>query len=127
LAGLSLSQQPDYDEIPEVAQIDELPTFVGNKKNKIWLSTAVNKGFAGILALTIGDRSAETFKPLWKIIKGWKCFFYATDGYIVYPQFIDETDHIVSKTYMTRVEGENTRLRHYLSHIEKVFVTLSLS
>jgi hypothetical protein len=75
LAGLSLSQQPDYDEIPEVAQIDELQTFVGNKKNKIWLWTAVNKGFPGILAWSIGDRSAETFKPLWKIIKGWKCFF----------------------------------------------------
>ena len=77
----------------------------------------MNKGSAGILALTIGDSSAETFKPLWKIIKGWKCFFNATDGCVVYPQFIDETDHIVSKTYMTRVEGENTRLRHYSSHL----------
>ena len=96
--------------------LDELQTFVGNKNNKIWLWTAVNKGFAGILALTIGDRSAETFKPLWKIIKGWKCFFYATDGYVVYPQFIDETDHIVSKTYMTSVEGENTTFRHYFTH-----------
>ena len=122
-----MSQQPDYDEIPEVAQIDELQTFVGNKKNKIWRATAVNKGSAGILAGTIGDRLAETFKSLWKIIKGWKYFFYATDGYVVYPQFIDEADHIVSKTYMTRVEGENTRLRHYLSHIKKLFVTLSLS
>jgi len=44
-------------------------------------------------------------------------FFYATGIYIVYPQFIDETDHIVSKNYMTRVEGKNTRLRHYLSHL----------
>ena len=77
----------------------------------------MNKGSAGILALTIGDSSAETFKPLWKIIKGWKFFFNATDGCVVYPLFIDETDHIVSKTYMTRVEGENTRLRHYLSHL----------
>jgi hypothetical protein len=34
LAGLSLPQQPDYDEIPEVAQIDELQTFVGNKKKQ---------------------------------------------------------------------------------------------
>ena len=75
MAGLSLSQQPDYDEIPEVAQIDELPTFVGNKKNNIWLWTAVNKGFAGILVITIGGRSAEIFKPLWKNIKGWKYFF----------------------------------------------------
>ena len=108
-----------------MAQIDELPTFVGNKKNKIWLWIAVNKGFARILAWTIGDRSAETFKRLWKIIKGWKCFFYTTDSYVVYPQFIDETDHIFSKTYMTRVEGENTRLRHYFANI--FFFTLSLS
>jgi transposase-like protein len=34
LAGLSRSQQPDYDEISEVAPIDELPTFVGNKKKR---------------------------------------------------------------------------------------------
>lgn len=110
-----MSQQPDYDEIPEVAQIDELQTFVGNKKNTMWLCTSVNKGFAGILTMTIGDRSAETFKPLWKIIKGWKCFFYATDGYAVYPKFIDEADHIVSKSYMTRVEGENTKFLALLS------------
>ena len=122
-----MPKQPDYDEIPEVAQIDELQTFVGNKKNKIWLWTAVNKGSAGILAWTIGDRSAETFKPLWKIIKGWKCFFYATDGYVVYPQFIDEADHIVSKTYMTRVEGENTRLRHYLSRLHRKTLCYSKS
>ena len=110
-----MSQQPDYDEIPELALIDELQTFVGNKKNKMWLWISVNKGFLGILAMTIGDRSAETFKPLWKIIKGWKCFFYATDGYPVYPKFIDEADHIVSKSYMTRVEGENTKFLALLS------------
>ena len=110
-----MSQQPDYDEIPEVAQIDELQTFVGNKKNKIWLWTSVNKEFAGILAWTIGDRSPETFKPLWKIIKGWKCFFYATDSYAVYPKFIDEADQIASKSYMTRVEGENTKFLALLS------------
>ena len=44
--------------------LDELQTFVGNKKNNIWIRTAVNKGFAGILAWTIGDSSAGTFKPL---------------------------------------------------------------
>jgi len=33
--------------------------------------------------------------------------------------FIDSGDHIVSKTYMTRVEGENTRLRHYLARLHR--------
>jgi transposase-like protein len=28
----SLSTEPDYSEIPEIAQIDELQTYVGKKK-----------------------------------------------------------------------------------------------
>lgn len=33
--------------------------------------------------------------------------------------FIPDGDQIVSKTYMTRVEGENTRLRHYLARLKR--------
>jgi len=32
---------------------------------------------------------------------------------------IDECDHLVSKTAMTRVEGENSRLRHYLARLHR--------
>ena len=42
-----------------------------------------------------------------------------TDGWKVYPSFIPDGDQIVSKTYMTRVEGENTRLRHYLARLHR--------
>lgn len=80
---------------------------------------AVNKGCAGILAWVLGDLRAETFKQLWKVIRGWKSFLYVTDGYSVYPGFIDDGDHLVKKTYMTRVEGENTRLRHYLARLHR--------
>ncbi len=60
----------------------------------------------------VGDRSSKTFRRLWWIVRGWCCFLYITDGYPVYPCFIDDCDHLVSKTAMTRVEGENSRLRH---------------
>ena len=60
-AASGLPSAPDYAEIPEIAQVDELENFVG-KKNKIWLRTAVNKGAPGILAWVLGDRSAETFR-----------------------------------------------------------------
>jgi IS1 family transposase len=33
--------------------------------------------------------------------------------------FIPDGDQIVSKTYRTRVEGENTRLRHYLARLHR--------
>ncbi len=54
-------------------------------------------------------------------------FFYVTDGYVVYPQFIEDADHIVNKTYMTRVEGENTRLRHYLARLHRKTLCYSKS
>jgi len=125
--GEELPNAPESDEIPEVGELDELETFVGSKKNKIWLWTAVNHFSEGILAWVLGDHSAKTFKPLWDIVCCWQCYFYVTDGWKVYPSFIASEDHIVSKTYMTRVEGENTRLRHYLARLHRKTLCYSKS
>jgi IS1 family transposase len=54
-------------------------------------------------------------------------YFYITDGWSVYPGFIPEGDQIISKTYMTRVEGENTRLRHYLTRLHRKTLCYSKS
>lgn len=97
------------------------------KKNKIWLWTAVDHWKRGILAWVLGDRSAQTFEPLWKLIRGWQSFWYVTDGWLVYPCFINDCDHLVLKTYMTRVEGENTRLRHYLARLKRKTLCYSKS
>lgn len=118
-AGKTLPDAPESQEIPEVTELDEIQTFVGSKKNKIWLWTAVNHGLPGILAWVLGDRNAQTFEKLWKIVRGWKTFLYVTDGYVIYAMKIDEIDHLVSKTYMTRIEGENTRLKHYLARLHR--------
>ena len=82
--------------------------------------TAVNHFQVGILGWVLGDHSAQRFKPLWdEVVSKWKCYFYVTDGWKVYPMFMTDGDHIVCKTYMTRVEGENTRLRHPDSPLKK--------
>ncbi|MEM1168260.1 MAG: IS1 family transposase [Cyanobacteria bacterium P01_H01_bin.35] len=36
-------------------------------------------------------------------------------------------DQIISKTYMVRVEGENTRLRHYLARLHRQTLSYSKS
>lgn len=97
------------------------------QKNKIWLWTAVDHFRGGILAWVLGDHSAQTFRPLWTIVQAWQCYFYVTDGWCVYPGFIPAGDQIVSKTYMTRVEGENTRLRHYLARLHRKTLCYSKS
>ena len=118
-AGESLSDEPQDEEIPEITEIDELQTFVGTKKNKYWVWTVVNHKKKGIILWAIGDRSHQTFASIWSIISCWHSFWYVTDGWKVYPMYIESEDHLVSKTYMTRVEGENTRLRHYLARLHR--------
>ncbi len=103
-AGLDLPDAPEDSEIPEITEIDELQTFIGNKKNKVWLWTVVNHWKPGIILWTIGDRSSSSFQILWSTIKCWHSFWYVTDGWKVYPGFIEPEDHLVCKTYMTRVE-----------------------
>ena len=41
--------------------------------------------------------------------------------------FIPDGDPIICKTYMTRVEGENTRLRHYLARLHRQTLCYSKS
>lgn len=53
-AGELLSDDPQEDEIPEITEIDELQTFVGDKKNKLWIWTVVNHQKKSILLWNIG-------------------------------------------------------------------------
>jgi len=125
--GKRLPDAYSPETIPEVGELDELETFVGKKKNKIWIWTAVDHFRAGILGWVIDDHSANTFQRLWQCISFWECYFWVSDGNPVYPIFIPDGDQIVSKTYMTRVEGENTRLRHYLARLHRKTLCYSKS
>ena len=105
---------------PSVAELDELQTYINRKANKVWVWTAINHYASGILAIQIGDRSGQTFEKLWQRIKAWDSRKYLTDGYCVYAHYIDSKKHIIlPKTQLTRVEGENTRLRHYLARLHR--------
>lgn len=97
-AGIGLPDAPEADEIPEIPEIDQLQTFGGKKRNKVLIWTGVNHWRAGIFRLTVGERSSQTFQRLWSIIKCWRSFWDVSDGYLVYPCFIEPGDQIVSKT-----------------------------
>lgn len=125
--GVNLPDAYDPEAIPQVGELDELETFVGQKRNKVWIWTVVDHFHPGILGWAVGDHSAETFQPLWQAVTVWQCFFWVSDGNPVYPAFIPDGDQIVSKTYMTRVEGENTRLRHYLARLHRKTLCYSKS
>ena len=115
-------------EPPQVVSLDELQTYIGRKTNKIWIWTAINYYLSGILAFVIGDRSSLTFNRLKNKILPWESRRYLTDGYCVYSLCLALAKHQVSpKTRLTRVEGENTRLRHYIARLHRATLCYSKS
>lgn len=113
---------------PEFAELDELQTYIGRKTDKIWIWTAINHLAPGIIAIEIGDRSGQTFDKLWQRIKIWDSRKYFTDGYCIYAIYIPVKKHqVLPKTQLTRVEGENTRLRHYLARLHRSTLCYSKS
>lgn len=56
-ARRQLPYVPESEEIPEITDLDELQTFVGSKRNKSWIWTAVNHKQARIPAKCQPDLS----------------------------------------------------------------------
>ena len=98
-----------------VGELDELETFVGSKKTCICLWRAVDHFQQGIGGLVLGDGVQKRFDRCGQLCSHGSAISVVTDGWSVYPSLIPDGDQIVSKTYMTRVEGENTRQRHSAS------------
>jgi len=69
-AEAELSEDEEADTV-KVAELDELQTFVGNKKQKVWIWTALNHYRPGIITIKVGDRSGKTFAKLWERVKDW--------------------------------------------------------
>ena len=124
--GENLPDAYEPDCILEVGELSGVRNVCQSKKNQVWLWTAVDHFKQGILGWVLGAHSAKTFEPLWTIVANWQCYFGVTHGWSVYPGFIPAGDQIVSKTYMTRVEGENTRWRHYLARLHRQTLCYSL-
>jgi hypothetical protein len=85
----------DPETNPEVGEL--LFTYISTQRaiDKIYsLLTCYQCFKPGILGWVLGPHSAKTFEPLWAAVSKWKCYFYVTDGWKVYPHFIPNGDQI---------------------------------
>jgi IS1 family transposase len=95
-------------------EIDEFWTYVGKKKNKIWLIYAYHRESGEIVAFVWGKRDLKTAKKLRKRIKrlGISYDMVATDDWDSFVSAFGEDNHEVGKEHTVGIEGNNCRLRH---------------
>lgn len=113
----------------DVLELDELWSFVGNKKQKRWLWIALNRRTRQVVAFVIGDRSAQTCRKLWQRIPDEyrRCHSYS-DFWHAYEQLLTTgRHHLVGKEsgQTAHVERWNCTLRQRLARY--VRKTLSFS
>jgi IS1 family transposase len=104
-----------YDHL----EIDEFRTYVGKKKNKIWLIYAYHRESGEIVAsnrrfAVWGKRNLKIAKKLRKKIKqmGMSYDRIATDDWDSFLSAFAEDNHDIGKKYTVGIEGNNCRLRH---------------
>jgi IS1 family transposase len=95
-------------------EVDEFWTYVGNKKNKVWLIYAYHRETGEIVCFVWGKRDFQTAQKLKKKMTdlGISYGSIATDNWDSFVAVFKEDNHLVGKEYTVGIEGNNCRLRH---------------
>ncbi|STZ07608.1 Transposase and inactivated derivatives [Moraxella caprae] len=105
-------KQQHYDTL----EVDEFWTYVGNKKNKVWLIYAYDKGTGEIVAFVWGKRNLATAKKLKIQLTQLGITFnkIACDDWDSFLTAFKHSLKQVGKRFTVGIEGNNTRLRTFV-------------
>ena len=102
--------QSHYDSL----EVDEFWTYVGKKKNKVWLIYAYHRATGEIVAFAWGKRNAKTARKLRKKLSSLSVSFDTvyTDDWESFKLAFSADNHVTWKRNTVGIEGNNCRLRH---------------
>lgn len=112
------------------AEVDEMWSFVGNKKNKQWIWIAIDAKTKQVIAFYVGDRSKNSAKELWKKIPEIyrKHAIFYTDLYESYEDVIPKEQHkaVPKEAGKTNhIERFNCTLRQMVSRLVRKALSFS--
>ena len=103
-------KQTHYDAL----EVDEFWTYVGEKKNKIWLIYAYHRETGEIVAWVWGKRNLKTARALRSKLKETEITYDTiyTDDWQSFVTAFKLDNNIIGKRNTVGIEGNNCRLRH---------------
>jgi len=106
-------------------QIDELYSFVGNKRKKVWIISAYDAESKEILAMTAGKRSSKQFRDPMKRLRDIDVDFWCTDLWSSFSEVLLGDKHLRGKRFTKAIEGVNTALRNSCRRLHRRTVCFS--
>ena len=111
----------------EAAEVDEMWSFVGSKKQPRWLWHAIDHQTGLVLAYVFGRRKDEVFLELKQLLEpfGIECFY--TDYWGAYQRHLEAEEHCPGKGNTDKIERKHLTLRTRIKRLARKTICFSRS
>lgn len=109
------------------AEIDEMWSFVGKKKEQRWLWHAVDHRSGKVLAYVLGSRQDEVFLQLKALLEPFGIRQFYTDGWGAYARHLEPETHNPGKRNTQRIERKHLNLRTRIKRLARKTICFSKS
>lgn len=118
---------PEIIESNQEYEVDELKTFIGNKKNESWVMYAINRRTKQVFGLTVGRRTKENLRKVIDVLLKLNPKKIYTDGLNMYPGLIPKKIHRKSRKILAFIERKNLTLRTHIKRLNRKTICYSKS
>jgi insertion element IS1 protein InsB len=108
-------------------EVDEMCTYIGNKRNFIWLVYALEKNSKNVVSFNVGKRTNKTLNRVLETLKLSEAKKIFTDRLKNYRYLIDEKRHSVKRFGTNHIERKNLTLRIHLKRLNRRTICFSKS
>jgi len=109
------------------AEVDELWSFVGNKKNQRWLWVAIDHKTRTVLAYTFGKRQDKVFRKLKALLEPFNITMFYTYDWGSYERNLNRENHTITKKNTQRIERKNLTFRTRIKRLTRKTICYSRS
>ncbi|OXG07841.1 IS1 family transposase [Flavobacterium araucananum] len=108
-------------------EVDEMCTYISNKRNFIWLVYALDKNSRTVVSFNVGKRTNKTLSRVLDTLKLSEAKKIFTDRLKNYRYLIDEKLHSVKRFGTNYIERKNLTLRTHLKRLNRRTICFSKS
>jgi len=108
-------------------EVDEMRTFIGNKKRLYWIVYALRKDTKEVVDFKVGKRTSNTLSRVLDTLLLSEAKQVCTDGYILYKNLLPAEIHHQRKHNINHIERKNLSIRTHLKRLSRKTICFSKS
>lgn len=127
LAVLNPDEVTVVIRVAEEAEVDEMWSFVGKKREPRWLWHAIDHRSGKVLAYVFGRRQDEVFLKLKALLEPFGIKRYYTDYWGAYTRHLDADEHQPGKRNTQQIERKHLTFRTRIKRLVRKTICFSKS